>query len=157
MLRRPFGMTLKVFRSFLPGISAQMLWDFHSDVNALKILTPPGSEVEIFGDTTEVFEGAFHKLKVKKFGTRLVWIARIHQVSPPHSFRDTAEKSPFEIWTHEHKFEEENGGCWLIDTIEYALPFGFLGSIVDSLLISRDVDMIFAHRHAVTKKFFGLE
>jgi|688.fasta_scaffold529882_2 ligand-binding SRPBCC domain-containing protein len=155
--RRPLGMSLKVFRTFLPGVSAQMLWEFHSNVNALVLLTPPGAEVEVIGETTDVFEGALHKIRVKKFGSRLNWIARIHEVNEPKSFRDTAEKSPFKTWTHEHKFEEENGGCWLIDTVEYSLPFGILGWIAGALLVNRDIDNMFAHRHKVTRKHFGLE
>ncbi len=128
------------------------LWDFHSDVNALKLLTPAGTSVSILSEDTEVREGALHVLRVRKMGLPLVWKARIRDVHPPHEFSDWAERSPFKSWLHHHEFLAEGDGSVLKDTVTYELSFGFLGAIANRLFVQRDIEAMFTHRHAVTKK-----
>ncbi len=132
------------------------MWGFHSSVEALKVLTPPGQTVEIVGDTVEVVNGAVHELRVKKFGLTLSWVADISDVEPPSKFVDTARKSPFKSWRHTHEFLPTEGGTLLRDTVEYQMPFGFLGKIVNSLLIEADVRKMFKFRHEVTTKALEL-
>jgi ligand-binding SRPBCC domain-containing protein len=128
------------------------MWAFHSSVEALKVLTPPGQTVQIVGETVEVVDGAVHELKVKKFGLTLTWIADISDVEPPSKFVDTARKSPFQFWRHTHEFLQTDEGTLLRDTVDYQMPFGFLGRIVNSILIEADVRKMFKFRHEVTKK-----
>lgn len=142
-----------VFESVIP-CSVQELWDFHGDVSALGRLTPPGNQVTILSEDTAVRNGALHVLRVKKNGLPLVWKARISEVEPPHRFVDTAEQSPFKSWRHEHAFLEHAQGALLRDTVDYEMPFGPLGALVDRILIRKDLEAMFAHRHQVTKAAF---
>lgn len=51
-----------------------------------------------------------------------------------------------------HRFEPDGlSACRLEDDIEYALPFGWLGSIVAGSVVRGKLDRMFAYRHAVTK------
>jgi ligand-binding SRPBCC domain-containing protein len=127
------------------------MWAFHSSVEALKVLTPPGQHVTIVGETVEVKNGAVHELKVKKFGLTLQWVADISEVEPPHRFVDTARKSPFKFWRHTHEFLPGQGCTILRDTVDYKMPFGILGKLVNSVLIEADVRKMFAFRHRVTR------
>lgn len=131
--------------------SQQELWDFHASVSALTKLTPPGTHVIILSDDTAVTEGNLHVLRVKKMGIPIVWKARIHEVTPPSGFTDTAEKSPFARWTHRHAFLETPEGTLLRDTVEYQLPGGPLGVVVNALVVERDLKNMFRFRHQVTK------
>jgi ligand-binding SRPBCC domain-containing protein len=128
------------------------LWAFHGSVEALATLTPPDARVEIIGKETAVRNGAIHEIKVVKFGLPVVWKAEISEVQAPRQFRDTALKSPFARWTHLHEFLPHPQGALLRDTVDYQMPLGPLGSLVDALIIRRDVEAMFAHRHRVTQK-----
>ena len=143
-------MIRKVYRSTLP-CPPERLWEFHQTVEALKELTPPGSKVAIVGPDTAVRDGALHQLRVVKFGLPVRWEARISEVQPPRQFRDTAEKSPFARWTHLHEFLPHPDGSELVDTIDLLPPLGPLGLIAWRLFLERDIDAMFAHRHAVTR------
>lgn len=148
-------MTRKQYRSVLPA-PVEAVWAFHRSAEVLRDLTPPGQHVEPVGDL-EVRDGALHTLRIRRFGLPMVWKARISEVEPPRRFVDTAEQSPFAYWRHEHRFEPCAEGTELIDTIEYRLPFGLLGQLIDRLAISRDIDRMFAHRHAVTRRAVSAE
>jgi ligand-binding SRPBCC domain-containing protein len=131
----------------------QKVWDFHSSVAALRVLTPPGRQIEPVGDDLDVREGALHVLKFRQFGLTMEWRARISEVDPPRQFVDTAEKSPFPMWRHRHEFIAEGPAETLIrDTIQYEPPGGPLAWLVDRLFIARDLERLFAFRHDATRR-----
>ncbi len=130
----------------------EQLWDFHSSAAALRVLTPPSKQVEVIGEDLAVRDGAIHKIRVRQFGLPLVWVARIEQVQPPHQFVDVAVKSPFKSWTHRHEFLAHAEGALLRDTIDFEMPLGPLGSLVYALIVRRDLESMFAHRHKATKE-----
>jgi hypothetical protein len=59
-------------------------------------------------------------------------------------------KGPFWKWDHEHIFEEKDGITTVIDQIDYKVPFGFLGEIVDKVLggrlVKQRIDRMFKAR-----------
>ena len=59
-------------------------------------------------------------------------------------------KGPFWKWDHEHIFEEKDGRTTVIDQIDYKVPFGFLGEIVDKILggrlVKQRIDRMFKAR-----------
>jgi ligand-binding SRPBCC domain-containing protein len=142
-----------VFESVVP-CTVEELWAFHDSLEALKLLTPPTKQVEIIGDTTELRNGAVHKIRAKQFGVWLEWHAKISQVEPPSQFVDTAIRSPFKFWEHRHEFLPHAHGTLLKDTVRYEMPFGILGRLVDSMAVRRDLERMFEHRHRVTVKHF---
>lgn len=131
-------------------MTPQELWDFHSSAEALKILTPPDAQVQVMGADLAVKDGAIHILKVKKFGMPIVWKALISDVIPGRQFRDTAIKSPFPAWSHLHEFLPHSEGALLRDTVDYVPPMGPFGFIVDALFVKKDLEKMFAYRHATT-------
>jgi ligand-binding SRPBCC domain-containing protein len=130
----------------------ERVWEFHSSAEALKVLTPPNRDIEPISSDLRVVNDAIHELGFRQFGVRMVWRARISQVEPPFGFTDTAEKSPFAYWQHRHEFRPEGSGTRMIDTIRYRPPGGPLGPILNRLLISSDLDRLFAFRHEATKR-----
>jgi ligand-binding SRPBCC domain-containing protein len=132
--------------------SPQDLWDFHSQVTALPLLAPPGSRIAIVGEDLEVRNGAVHRLRIKRMGGVIRWEAHISEVIPGRQFRDTAAKSPFAAWTHLHEFLPFGTGAMLRDTVDYTPPFGPLGGLIDRLLLRKDIEAMFRHRHRVTKE-----
>lgn len=131
--------------------TVEALFDFHRSAEALTLLTPPNRQVQIVGDA-EVRNGALHVLRIRQFGLPMEWHARISQVDPPNGFTDTAERSPFAYWQHHHRFIPEGSGAILRDEVTYRMPLGPLGQIADRLFVARDLDRLFAFRHAQTKR-----
>ncbi|HRJ26643.1 MAG TPA: SRPBCC family protein [Fimbriimonadaceae bacterium] len=145
-------MPVKVFESLL-NASVEEVWAFHGSVEALKALTPPNQNVTIVGPETAVRNGALHQLRVVRGLLPLHWHARISEVEPPNRFVDTAERSPFRRWRHTHEFLPAPGGATLLrDTVDYELPMGPLGRLIDRLWASRDIDRLFAFRHQATQR-----
>lgn len=148
-----------VFEGEMP-CSVERLWAFHGSARALEALSPPGQRVTVEGDAP-VVTGAVHRLRIVRFGVPIRWVARIERVVPPSGdaaglFVDVAERSPFAAWRHEHRMERtglENGGegSRLTDTVTYTPPFGPLGRIADALFLRRDIERLFAFRHAATR------
>lgn len=141
----------KVYESVLPA-TVDELWEFHQWPRALEFLTPPGRKLERASEMP-LHNGALHVLRFRLFGVLpMEWRARISEVNPPYGFVDTAEKSPFAYWRHHHEFAEHADGALLRDTIDYFPPFGNLSN---SLIVSKQLDDLFAFRHRRTRE--GIE
>lgn len=130
----------------------EAVWEFHSSAKALDVLTPPGRKLTPMTDDLEVRNGALHVFRVSLGPVSMVWKARISEVNPPHCFVDTAEASPFAAWSHRHEFFADGDETIVRDTIRYRMPFGPLGAIAHALFAKRDLEKLFAFRHAATKR-----
>lgn len=133
--------------------SPEKVWEFHSSAQALSKLTPPNKRVKLLSRDLSVFDGAIHEMRIMLFGfIPSTWRARIDQVTPPYGFTDQAEKSPFAFWRHRHDFIPDGDGTIIRDIVVYEMPFGKLGKAVHKLLLSKDIERLFAFRHQATKK-----
>jgi len=104
-----------------------------------------------------VSEGSIVTLKVRQppIPIAQTWVVRIDELRPGRLVVDVAEKSPFARWRHEHRFEPLGPDRTLMtDYIEYALPFGPFGRLVDRLFGRRQLDSMFTTRHARTRAHF---
>lgn len=137
------------------GADVDAVWAFHQSPEALTKLTPPGRNMRVDSLDKGLAEGSIQKFSVKLGPFRMPWWARIHDVTPPNGFSDTAEKSPFKSWKHRHSFEARREGTAIVDTIELAMPFGFLGAIAWKLFAKRDLENLFAFRTRVFRAEFG--
>ncbi len=90
---------------------------------------------------------------------RARWIARITEFEWNDHFADVQDKGPFKSWHHRHQFRAETragvAGTLVRDAIEYVVPFGFLGDIVDALFVRRQMQRTFAQRQQVLLKLLA--
>ncbi|WP_229240883.1 hypothetical protein [Dyadobacter sp. SG02] len=70
-------------------------------------------------------------------------------------FIDEQRFGPYAFWHHQHHFAEQNGGVLMEDILHYKVPFGFLGNVVDRMIVNREVNSIFAYRRKVIGERFG--
>lgn len=138
-----------VFETVMP-VPPQALWEFHSSVQALTRLSPPGASVTVLSDDLEVREGALHVLSIRRGLIPFKWEALISEVVPGRQFRDTAVKSPFKYWTHLHEFLEHPSGSLLRDTVDFTIYLPFMEG-----LLAKDVTKLFEHRHRVTREMLA--
>ena len=64
-----------------------------------------------------------------------------------------SKKPPFQLWSHRHRFKEiDDCKTRVVDNIEYELPFGLVGKLLESY-IELKLLKIFKHREHATKQF----
>jgi ligand-binding SRPBCC domain-containing protein len=133
--------------------NVEKLFDFHTDSANIKIITPPNIKVQLLNKDTTTYEKKIVKIKTTKFFIPTYWEVEIRKLQRPDILIDIALKSPFKIWIHKHIFTavDENNSI-LEDKIEFKMPFGFLGRIIEPLIF-KDISNMFDYRHKKTKEF----
>jgi ligand-binding SRPBCC domain-containing protein len=127
------------------------VFHFHDDTKNLIKITPPSIKIsfESFGPPGLGYEV---KLKVVQFGfIPMYWHVRITDYVQNVRMVDEQLSGPFTMWKQRRDFTKVNGGTMLTDTVEYAVPFGPLGRIVDRLFVRKQIHSMFAYRQARTK------
>jgi ligand-binding SRPBCC domain-containing protein len=136
----------------LPRPRAEVFPFFAAPEN-LEALTPPWLRFRITTPLPIVMEtGALIRYRLRLKGLPLAWTSRITAWDPPRRFVDEQVSGPYRLWIHEHTFEERRGGTVVRDVVRYAVPGGRL---VNALFVKRDLERIFAYRHARLRERFG--
>lgn len=136
----------------LINCTQEELFEFHMDSNNITKITPKDTKVELLNEDTTSFEGKIVKIKTTKFFIPTFWEVKIEKLQSPHILIDTAVKSPFKYWRHQHIFTEKEKGSELQDIVEFELPFGKIGKLFLPF-IQKDIQKMFEYRHQQTKKF----
>ena len=133
------------------------IWDFISSPANLSKITPDYMGFEIrSGELPEkMYAGMIISYKVKPLpGIKMTWVTEITHVEEKRYFVDEQRVGPYSIWHHEHLLSETDGGVLMTDIVSYKPPFGFLGSIANSLFIKRQLNKIFDYRVEAVEKLF---
>jgi len=134
------------------------VWSFFSSPRNLNKITPPDMDFKIvdMGGSEQMFEGQIIKYSVSPFPfLSLKWVTEIVDVVPKKSFVDTQKKGPFKMWHHQHTFCPVTDGVQMSDQVSYSIPFGFLGSAINKLIIQKRVTNIFKFRKKQVESIFS--
>jgi len=136
--------------------SPETVFRWHARPGAFERLVPPWAPVRL-----ERFEGIGEGdravLRMGPGPLALRWVAEHHDVIEGRQFCDRQVQGPFAHWDHTHRFEPtDEGGCRLVDRIEYALPAGGLGAAAAPWLVEPELRRQFAYRHRVTRRDLAL-
>lgn len=144
------------FTQELP-ISLNEAWEFFSNPSNLKEITPAkmGFVVTSSHHGEKMYAGQIIRYIVRPlFGIPLKWCTEITHVADRQYFVDEQRFGPYAFWHHQHRFTEVPGGVLMEDILHYKLPFGFIGNIVDTLLVRNEVLGIFAYRKKILDERF---
>lgn len=120
---------------------------WHERSGALERLTPPWEQVELLKQSGGIHDGGRVVLRNKLGPFWSKWEVEHRGYDEGRVFRDVLRRGPFPIWEHEHRFQADGpAACTLTDTINYELPFGWLGRL-GSGLVQRKLEQLFAYRH----------
>ncbi len=142
---------------FLP-ITKEKAWDFFSSPDNLAVITPPSLGFKILSkfNGEDISEGMLIDYSVKPLlGIPVHWKTRIKHVKRHHSFTDEQLAGPYSVWEHTHTFTEQNGGVLMTDVVNYKLPLGFVGHIIERLFVRRKIESIFEYRSSILNKIFN--
>lgn len=131
-------------------------WDFFSSPTNLSKITPKDMGFTVLSDYSEqIAEGMIIDYTVSPLlKVPLKWRTRITHVAPNKSFTDFQEKGPYKYWSHFHEFIPNKDGVLMKDTVDYELPFGFLGKMAHLLFVKKKLKDIFDFRYGVLEKLF---
>jgi ligand-binding SRPBCC domain-containing protein len=95
---------------------------------------------------------AYH---IRWLGLSLSWKTIITQYDPPRCFVDEQTRGPYSFWRHQHILEPVPGGTRIVDHLDYALPFGFLGRLAHATIVQQQIETIFDYRAKAIRAYFG--
>lgn len=134
------------------------IWEFISAPANLKKITPPYMGFDITSEilSPEMYPGMIISYKVSPvLGIKMTWVTEITHVKEKEYFVDEQRIGPYTMWHHEHKIEPIEGGVLMTDIVSYQPPFGFLGSIANSVMIKKQLHEIFKYRKKALEEMFG--
>ncbi len=136
--------------------SPEAVFAWHARPGAFQRLTPPWAPIRL-----EQFEGIREGdravLRIGPGPLPLRWVAEHYDVVEGRQFCDRQVQGPFAHWEHTHRFEPtDDGGCRLVDRIEYEPPAGGLGAAAAPYLLEPELRRQFAYRHRVTRRDLAL-
>ncbi len=128
------------------------VYNWHTRDGAFERLQPPWVKSEILTRRGGLEVGARTDLKIKLGPFSKLWIAEHDRHEAGKSFRDVQRQGPFRSWKHEHSFRASaEDECVLDDRIQFELPGGFLGQKLGIGYARRQLEKLFAYRHAITR------
>lgn len=142
-------------KQFLP-ISIDKAWEFFSNPNNLSKITPPWLNFEVTSQLeNKVYAGMIITYKVRPLlNIPITWVTEITHVREPNFFVDEQRFGPYKFWHHQHIFKKVEGGIEMEDIISYAVSFGFVGTIINRLIISEKINEIFSFRKEKLTELF---
>jgi ligand-binding SRPBCC domain-containing protein len=132
------------------------VFEFFADAANLERLTPPFLCFRILTALPiPMLSGTRIEYFIRLFGLPFNWRTLITRWEPGVSFVDEQESGPYALWRHTHRFESHGGKTIMHDLVEYAEPFGPLGTVAHGLVVKRTLDRIFDFRRDATSRLLG--
>jgi len=138
-------------------ITMDQAWDFLSDPNNLKTITPEYMGFKIIsGADRPMYPGQIIQYIVTPVaGIKNKWVTEITHVQNKTYFVDEQRFGPYAMWHHKHFIKEIPGGVAMEDIVDYKIPFGLLGRAVHPMLIKPKLKQIFSYREQKLNQLFG--
>jgi uncharacterized protein len=131
----------------LAPVAVREAFEIFEDPYNLAKITPPSLHFRITSkEKVEIRKGAEISYRLRVAGVPVAWTSVITEYEPPFFFVDEQARGPYRFWRHRHSFRPTEGGTIVGDRVEYALPLGWLGRIVNRLFVRRQLRRIFAYR-----------
>lgn len=138
--------------------SIDAVWNFISNPNNLKDITPPFLDFRVTSDTnaSNIYAGMIITYVVKPvFGIPVKWVTEITHVKEKEYFVDEQRVGPYKLWHHQHKLEPIDNGVLMTDIVTYIPPFSYFGRLANRLFVRRKLGEIFQFRKIAFEKLFG--
>jgi ligand-binding SRPBCC domain-containing protein len=138
-------------------ISIDQAWEFLSSPANLKTITPAYMSFDILsGADRPMYSGQIIQYIVTQIlGIKTKWVTEITHVVDKHYFVDEQRFGPYALWHHKHFIKEIEGGVEMEDIIDYKVPFGWLGQLVQPILVKPKLEEIFNYRTKKLEELFG--
>jgi ligand-binding SRPBCC domain-containing protein len=135
--------------SFAVDAEIGRVWDFYTDIGHLEVITPPEMRLKVLTSTTgrKIAQGTEVWIE-GRLVTKSRWHSRITYMQP-YTYVDEMLSGRFRSWKHVHAFRRLDGGTEIMDEIDFQLPYGLLGKMLEGY-VYRTLAKVFAHRKEAT-------
>lgn len=132
-------------------------WDYFSSPKNLAEITPKHMGFYITSkEVEEMHQGQIISYIVHPFKfISTNWVTEITHVKDNFFFVDEQRFGPYSMWHHEHIFNKTEEGIEMTDRISYKPPFGFLGRLLEPLLVRPQLLKIFNYRYQKLEALFN--
>jgi ligand-binding SRPBCC domain-containing protein len=139
------------YHQFEVNSSIDHVWKFYTNIRHLEIVSPKDIKLSIIQTTDEILIQGTKIVISTKWYSKITSFEKYQYVD--EMIQNENKKAPFQIWKHKHIFKEI-GDCKtsVIDKIEFGLPYGFIGNILELFILFK-LQKIFEYRKLATKKF----
>ncbi len=138
-------------------VNREKLWEFIATPANLNLLTPPQLDFRIVSSPPSTMHNGLlinYRISIPRFGTWR-WLTEIKHIHEGVSFVDEQRIGPYRLWYHQHHLEAlSTTQTRMIDTVNYALPFGLLGEGIHKLLVKKMLEEIFDYREKRLPELF---
>lgn len=138
----------QLYRRQQLNMTHQQAWDFFSSPKNLNDITPTFFHVAITSPVPEkIYAGLMISYRMKAvFGIPMAWLSEVSHCDEPKRLVYEQRIGPFKFLSHEVRLTELENGIMLEDIMFYAMPLGWLGQLVNSVLIADKLKCIFDTR-----------
>lgn len=135
----------QLYRQQQLNVTNKEAWDFFSSPFNLNDITPDFFNVEITSKVpADIYAGLMISYRMKAvFGIPMTWLSEVSHCQEPKRFVYEQRIGPFKFWSHEVCLTECTNGIVLEDIVFYAMPFGRLGELLQSVVIGNKLRRIF--------------
>jgi ligand-binding SRPBCC domain-containing protein len=141
-------------------ITLDEAWEFFSSPLNLAKITPVDMSFVVTSDqttSTKVYAGMIITYKIAPLlGIKMDWMTEITHVVEKQYFVDEQRFGPYALWHHQHHFKEIAGGVLMNDILHYAIPYGAIGRLSNSVFVGNKVKQIFTFRERAIERMFGV-
>ena len=132
------------------------VFKFFENPNNLEKITPSHLKFKILSNCPKtMIKGLTINYQIKLFKVPFKWKTVIKHYNPPHMFIDEQIKGPYEKWVHTHLFKSKKGGTLICDKVEYIIPLGIFGYLLNFIWIKYELNRIFNYRRYVIDSYFN--
>ena len=132
----------------------EICFDLARSIDLHKISTAKTNEQAIAGRTTGLIElNESVTWQATHFGIKQKLTSKITAFDRPFYFRDEQTEGIFKSFNHSHKFELVDGRVIMKDVFEYQSPFGFVGRIFNTLVLTSYLKRFLEERNRIIKEF----
>lgn len=126
---------------------------FFSDAHNLELLTPAFLDFRILTPAPiDMRAGTRIDYRIRLHGIPIKWQTRISVWQPDERFVDEQIRGPYRYWHHEHIFDDAAQKTVMTDVVNYSV---WLGAVMHSLLVKRDLLRVFEYRYDKILNVFG--
>jgi ligand-binding SRPBCC domain-containing protein len=130
-------------------ISAPRLevFDFLTDPNNLSFLLKPTVNVQVVSPDVAIKRGNEVHFTMSRYGLSQSIRFRIEDVLRGSRLSYRQSEGVFASWSHTIKFDEHGeNGTLVTDLVDYQVPMGLIGHLLDDLVLKRDMNRLLLQR-----------
>jgi ligand-binding SRPBCC domain-containing protein len=130
------------------AVNPATLFAWHVRPGAFERLAPPWEHLRVLSRHGGIADGSRLTMEIRRGRLKFRWEVLHRGFVDGVQFQDVQVAGPFKRWVHTHKMvPASDGRAELLDTVDYALPFGPIGAIAGGLMARRLMERLFSFRH----------